>query len=486
MRAIQVTDTRLGKKVPLKTLESGKIRIYACGVTTYDDCHIGHAMQAIFWDVIRRYLEFAGYEVVYVRNYTDVDDKIIARAAERNMTPRELAEQIIAATDRDMANIGVREADYQPKVSETINEIIEMVQSLINQGAAYPTASGDVYYKVREKKDYGKLSHRNPDELRSGTRQLCGDEKQDPLDFALWKHDETPTASWDSPWGPGRPGWHIECSAMAKKFLGSSFDIHGGGRDLVFPHHENEIAQSESANGCDYASYWLHNGLLTINKQKMSKSTGNHITIAQFLNDWPHEVLRYAYLRHHYASNIDFNEDSFHECRKRLLYFYQTLAQLDEFAGSECPSQQGNPTIDTQAALEEFHTAMSDDFNTAAAIGSINRWMKKACELSHQKRTPARRKSAKDLVDYFRTVGQVLGIMENDPAAFISQLKLAILPELGITAAEIEKHITARKQAREAKNFTAADEIRNDLKDKGIELMDRVDRTEWTIRDLSQ
>ncbi|MES2744588.1 MAG: cysteine--tRNA ligase, partial [Bdellovibrionota bacterium] len=282
MREIQVYNTLTGKKEKFETLEPQHVKMYACGVTVYDDCHIGHAMQAIYFDVIRNYLEYVGYKVTYVRNYTDVDDKIIKRSAERKMTPKALVDEIIASSERDMEGLGVRAATHEPRVSESIPQIIEVISDLEKNGYAYSTAEGDVYYRVRKKADYGKLSNRKTDELQAGTRDLVKGDKEDELDFALWKCDATEGASWDSPWGRGRPGWHIECSAMAKMYLGKSFDIHGGGRDLVFPHHENEIAQSEAANSCKYANVWMHSGLLTIEKSKMSKSLGNHILISKF------------------------------------------------------------------------------------------------------------------------------------------------------------------------------------------------------------
>ena len=269
---IQIYNTLTQKKEILQTLEKGHVRIYACGITTYDDCHIGHAMQAIFFDVIRQYLEFVGYKVTYVRNYTDVDDKIIEKAAKLNISPKQLSLQIIRSADKDMNDLYVRPADVQPRVSDNIAEIIEMIEVLVRKQAAYVTNEGDVYYRVGDKKDYGKLSNQYLKELRVNTRNTSSNKKENALDFALWKKDNVADACWDSPWGKGRPGWHIECSALAKKFLGESFDIHGGGRDLVFPHHENEIAQSESANGKPFARYWMHSGLVTINGQKMSKS----------------------------------------------------------------------------------------------------------------------------------------------------------------------------------------------------------------------
>lgn len=332
MQEVFVQNTLTGKKERLVPIRPGHVSIYACGVTTYDHYHIGHALQAIYFDMICRYLRYAGYKVTYVRNYTDVDDKIINRAKDLGISPQKLAQDIIESSEEDMIALGCIAPDFAPRVSRSIPEIIAMVEDLIRNGAAYATPDGDVYYRVRSKSDYGKLSNRKVDELRAGTRDLVEGGKEDPLDFALWKHDETEGASWDSPWGKGRPGWHIECSAMSKIHLGPSFDIHGGGRDLIFPHHENEIAQSESANKCSYANIWIHSGLLTIEKQKMSKSLGNHIALKDFLKKWPAEALRLAYLQHHYGSNIDFHKDTFKKAHQRLFYYYSTLGTLDDLA----------------------------------------------------------------------------------------------------------------------------------------------------------
>ena len=327
MQEVRITNTLTGKKETLQPIEPGHVKMYACGVTVYDHCHIGHAMQAIYFDVIRNFLEFIGYKVTYVRNYTDVDDKIIKKANERGISPKTLVDEIIESCSTDMKNLGVRPATFEPRVSECIPDIISMIETLIENGSAYESA-GDVYYRVRSKPDYGKLSNRNPDQLRAGTRDLASGDKEDSLDFALWKKDDVKDASWDSPWGKGRPGWHIECSVMAKNSLGDNFDIHGGGRDLVFPHHENEIAQSESANQCSYANIWVHSGLLTIEKQKMSKSLGNHILIQDFLKKWAPEVLRLAYLNQQYSSNSDFSENVFKSCARKLLYYYESLHLL--------------------------------------------------------------------------------------------------------------------------------------------------------------
>jgi cysteinyl-tRNA synthetase len=475
---ILVTNTLTRRKEPLKPLRTGSnhIGMYACGVTVYDDCHIGHAMQAIFFDVIRRYLQFAGYEVTYVRNFTDVDDKIIDRARQRGMSPARLAQDMIDSSERDMNAIGVRPADHQPRVSEMIPQIIRMIEQLITNDAAYATSSGDVYYRVRRKRDYGKLSGRNPDELRSGTRDLVQGEKEDPLDFALWKKDDVPDASWDSPWGRGRPGWHIECSAMSKEFLGNSFEIHGGGRDLVFPHHENEIAQSESANKAPYASCWMHCGLLTIDKQKMSKSLGNHITIQEFLKSWTPEVLRFGILQYHYSSNVDFSKAVFAQCHRRLLYFYETIDLLAQMAGNRAVASTDHWLI------VEFNKAMADDFNTAAALAGLSKAMKNARELVTGKKSAPKTAEAAQLLDAIHQLGAVLGLFEQDPKIATRDLKMRLLPELGITEAEIQAAIRKRAEARAAKDFVAADSARNELLARGIELRDGTTGTDWSFK----
>lgn len=484
MRQIYVMNTLTGQKEVLEPIEPGHVKMYACGVTVYDNCHIGHAMQAVYFDVIRRYLEFAGYRVTYVRNYTDVDDKIINRAKELGIKPAELAKQIIASTEKDMAALKMKPPTYEPKVSESIPEIIAMIEDLISNSYAYATKSGDVYYRVRKKADYGKLSNRDPEELRSGTRELVAGEKEDELDFALWKHDLTEGASWPSPWGQGRPGWHIECSAMSKKHLGVSFDIHGGGRDLIFPHHENEIAQSEAANGHFYAKYWLHSGLLTINQQKMSKSLGNHILISDFLAKYPAEVLRLAYLQHHYSSNVDFTEEIFKDCMRRLLYFYESMQKLDEIIqsgpepGNEVELLAGhNP----DELVERFHEAMSQDFSTVNSLKELHQGFRKANELAKVKKSASKVKTAQAYRDTFRTLFGVFGMLTEEPYAFIEGLKKRILPDLGLTETDIDQLIEQRQDARRRKDFAEADRIRDQLLSRGIEVMDTPEGTKWTI-----
>ncbi len=483
LREIRVTNTLTRQKEVLETVEPGCVRMYGCGVTTYDYCHIGHALQAVFLDIIRRYLRYVGYKVIYVRNHTDVDDKIIDRARERGLRPDELAESMVQAADEDMASLGIEPADFEPRVSQTIPEIIAMIKTLVENGSAYATASGDVYYRVRNKKDYGKLSGRKLDEMRSGTRDLVQGDKEFALDFALWKHDETEGVSWDSPWSRGRPGWHIECSAMAKKYLGDRFDIHGGGRDLVFPHHENEIAQSESANQTEFARYWLHNGLVTINKQKMSKSLGNHLLIRDALKKWPAEVLRLSIISKHYSSNVDFSEQGFVDSFGRLYYYYETIEQLDAAAAGGDPDGTLVAGYDPAQVVESFHEAMSDDFNTARALAEFNEGMRKANELVQNKFPMVhKRNTAAAYRRVFAELGGVLGIGERPAQDALAELKEQMLPRLELTSEEILDRIAERKLAREQKDFALADRIREELEARGIELRDRPDGTDWAIR----
>ena len=481
MREIQLLNTLTGKKEKLETLEPNHVRMYACGVTVYDNCHIGHAMQAVYFDVIRNYFEYSGYRVTYVRNYTDVDDKIINRARERGITPKALVDAIIKSSEEDMTAIGVRPANHQPRVSDSIPQIVAMIQTLIQKGFAYANAEGDVYYRVLKKADYGKLSNRKLDELRIGTRDLANCDKENEMDFTLWKHDDTAGASWASPWGKGRPGWHIECSAMSKMFLGSSFDIHGGGRDLVFPHHENEIAQSEAANGCMYARYWMHSGLLTINKQKMSKSLGNHILIKDFVARFPGEVLRLAYLYFHYTSNVDFSEATFRQAARRLLYFYESLQDLDRLAEDAPAQEKLLPGFDPQQLTQSFHREMSNDFGTVGALRELLIGFRKANELKQGKKSPAKSFTAKVYASLFRELFGVFGLLKLDPQTFNSQLKTQILNEMNLAESEVDRLIQERNTARQNKDWARADAVRQELLQLNIEVMDAPEGTRWTI-----
>ncbi len=485
MNPIQIQNSLSGAKETLEPIETKRVRIYACGVTTYDHAHIGHAMPAIYFQMIRNYLRYRGYGVLYVRNYTDVDDKIIARASESGLSPATLAQDMINSYEEDMLRLGLEQPDASPRVSECIPDIIDLIEDIIANGAGYATSSGDVYFRVRARPDYGKLSNRRIDDLQAGARIIVQGQKEDELDFALWKNDHTPDASWPSPWGTGRPGWHIECSAMAKKYLGATFDIHGGGRDLIFPHHENEIAQSEAANKRPYAKVWMHSGLMTINQQKMSKSLGNHILIRDFLKEWPAEVLKYAILSNHYSSNIDFSNDSFYQSFCRVLYMYRSLCEL-ELLGAGTQTADGGPNIEGYLPDElrkDFKAAMDDDFNSCKAIGMLNRWLRKANELKSLKASPARAHTAAALAKAFRETFLVLGLIQaKDIREAYLQMKLAFLPRLGMSESEVLTQIAARNQARTSKDFKTSDLIRDQMSQKGIELMDGPSGTEWGIR----
>ncbi len=475
---IYLNNSLTAKKELFEPIEAGLVKIYACGVTPYDDCHIGHAMQAIYFDIIRNYFESNGYRVIYVRNFTDVDDKIINRAKNMGLSPRHLAETMMSSEKEDMAALKIRPANFQPKVSETIPEIIAMTQALIDSGQAYVTPKGDVYFRVSMKKDYGKLSNRKPEELLTGSRELAGTEKLDSLDFALWKRDDVPDASWESPWGRGRPGWHIECSAMAKKFLGDSFDIHGGGRDLIFPHHENEIAQSECANHAEFARYWLHSGLLTIKHQKMSKSIGNTITIKAFLKNWHPEVLRIGFLQNQYSSNVNFAEDIFLNCRKRLFYFYKTLDQIDSLDPKIEGSLKPTDEKELKRVDEDFNSAMADDFNTPLALAVLN----KIARWANQKLAdPSAVQLLRKLAEQLRKSAKILGLLQENPATFIDSHKTKILSELGFSETTLLSLIQERQEARQRKAWQESDQVRAQLTEKGISLNDHANGTSWTL-----
>jgi len=492
--SLRLYNTLSGKKEEFRPLEPGKVRMYVCGVTVYDYCHIGHARANIVFDIVYRYLRYAGFEVTYVRNYTDVDDKIINRANERGISSRELSEQFIRAFDEDMAALNLALPTHQPKATEYIDEIVSLVQRLIDKGLAY-ASGGDVYYSVAKFPDYLKLSGRTMEEMQAGARIAPGEQKRNPMDFALWKAAKPGEPAWDSPWGPGRPGWHIECSAMSSSLLGETFDIHGGGRDLIFPHHENEIAQSEGASGKPFVRYWLHNGFVNVNQEKMSKSLGNFFTIRDILKTYDPEVVRFFILTAHYRSPIDFSDQNLEDAKAGLTRFYEalqnaakTLALHPVPEGANCPqiSDDEREVYDLFEALEDrFAEAMDDDFNTALAIGhlfdgvrGLNRLVAKgnfsACPLSLQ--------VLEEGVQAIRKLGDVLGILHSDPDLWLEKQKSAGLADAGLAAEAIEALIAERQQARKDRNFARADQIRNELTARGIELLDSKDGTTWKVK----
>lgn len=458
---IKLYNTMTRRKQSLVPLEPGKVRMYVCGMTVYDYCHLGHARVMVAFDVVTRYLRWRGLDVIYVRNITDIDDKILRRAEENGESITALTERMIAAMHEDEARLGVLRPDHEPRATGHVAEIISMIDTLIDKGYAYPAANGDVYYRVRKFADYGKLNNRNLDEMRAGARVDIDEHKEDPLDFVLWKAAKPGEASWTSPWGEGRPGWHIECSAMSKCCLGDTFDIHGGGPDLTFPHHENEIAQSEAANGKPFVNTWMHAGAVRVNQEKMSKSLGNFFTIREVLEVHDPEVVRYLLVASHYRSPINYAPESLAEARKSLERFYTALD------GVELANEA---TVEDAHYQARFTAAMDDDFNTPEALSVL---FELARELNRAKQEdPAK---APELAAELRRLGGVLGLFGQEPASFLKGMQ-AVLP---LAEEEIEARIARRTAAKQARDFAAADAIRDELAALGIVLKDSREGTGW-------
>jgi cysteinyl-tRNA synthetase len=485
--ALRVYNTMTQKKEEFIPLQQGRIGMYACGVTVYDLCHIGHARSAVVFDVIYRYLQYKGYEVTYVRNFTDVDDKIIKRAQEEGVGTEEIAARYIKEFYADMGALGMLPPTIEPKATEHIPEMIALVQRLIEKGHAYQVER-DVYYAVESFPDYGKLSKRSLDEMQAGARVEVDARKKNPLDFALWKAAKPGEPSWASPWGQGRPGWHIECSAMSQKYLGDTLDIHGGGKDLIFPHHENEIAQVEGATGKTFARFWLHNGFVNIDKEKMSKSLGNFLTIKEILKGYHPEVVRLFLLSRHYRSPIDFSPQGMEEAHQNLERFYQTLAGIDEALQKTAGKQKGKSAPEETAALKKaeafaqrLEEAMDDDFNTTAALAPL---FELSRDLNRVLQGPSEGDKAilRKGKEAFAKAGKVLGIFQQDPHVFLERERQRMTQALTtITPEEIYKLIKERDQARGKKNWKRADEIRNRLATQGIVLEDGPQGTTWRM-----
>jgi len=481
--SLSVYNTLSNQLEGFEPKQPGKVGIYACGVTVYDICHIGHAMQAIIYDVIRNYFEFLGYSVTYIRNYTDIDDKIIDRAKEMGIPALELSEKMIQATRDDMALLGVEPANQEPKVSENMDEIIALIQQLVDRGHAYE-ADGDVYFDVKTFEEYGKLSNRCLDDMMSGARIQVNQSKRNPGDFALWKKAKPGEVFWNSPWSEGRPGWHIECSAIAMKFLGESFDIHGGGKDLIFPHHENEIAQSECATGKAFARYWIHNGLVTIENRKMSKSINNFLSIRDAVAKYYPETIRFTILSHHYTANIDFSGKSFYDAYHRMLYFYNTLQKIDQvceqFPDAPETIPQGLEVPDIRNAFIE---AMNDDFNTAVALREIGACFKFLNDLLAAKKPKLKQKvhTLKTQAEALRACLKVLGIGGRPPEEAIKDIQAYLINDKNIDTQAVQARLEQREAARAAKDWARADEIRDQLTEDGICIMDTPQGTVWQV-----
>jgi len=468
-------------------LRGNAVSMYVCGITAYDYCHIGHARSAVVFDVLVRYLRHKGYDVTFVRNFTDVDDKIIKRANEVGANSKDIAEKFIGEFYVDMDALGVLRADVEPKCTEHITEMTALTQSLIDKGHAYATQSGDVYFKVRSFSGYGKLSGRNIEDLVSGARVEPGEEKQDPLDFALWKAAKPGEPSWKSPWGLGRPGWHLECSAMSEKYMPLPLDIHGGGQDLAFPHHENEIAQSEAATGKEFAKFWVHNGFVQINSEKMSKSLGNFFTIRDITAKFLPEVLRYFLLTMHYRSPLDFSFDALEEGEKGVRRIYAALAQIDAaLAGakwSKTPLPQD--ILDEQTGYEKgFVEAFEDDVNTAAALGHLFGMVRLAGRVLEDKAL-RKAEAGRDLLA--RIKGEVakwsgvLGVFAREPEAFLADLKACRAARAGIDPAKVEALLADRLEARKNKDFARSDAIRDELAAMKVEVKDTPQGQTWDV-----
>jgi cysteinyl-tRNA synthetase len=471
---LEIYNTPEKRKKPFVPLSGNQVGMYACGVTVYDMSHIGHARSMIVFDTIARFLRRKGYALTFVRNFTDVDDKIIARANQEGVTCRELAERYIDEFSKDMFILKVQKADIEPKATEHIPQIIEMVRILMDKGLAYE-ADGSVYYRVSQFRPYGCLSGRRLEEMLAGARVDIEEKKEDPLDFVLWKRSKEGEPWWESPWSKGRPGWHIECSAMSTHYLGPTLDIHGGGKDLMFPHHENEIAQSEGVYGVPFVRYWIHNGFVTIESEKMSKSLGNFLTIREITKDVHPEILRLLLLSSHYRSPIDFSKEALETSRSGLLRFYEMLARINQAS-----TAKGNPRLipPIEAFKTRFDEAMYDDFNTAKAIAEIHEFTTAVNKtLDQAQAVTMHDKSA--LESALTDVSAVLGILEEDPVPFLEKMKHAGISLTGLSLQDINELIRERNNARNQKDFKRADEIRDMLQNKGIQVKDTPSGTLW-------
>ncbi|MDR3322613.1 MAG: cysteine--tRNA ligase [Zoogloeaceae bacterium] len=458
---LSIYNSLTREKQPFTPLIPGKVGMYVCGMTVYDYCHLGHARVMVSFDAVVRWLKISGFQVTYVRNITDIDDKIIRRAAENGESIASLTGRFIAAMHEDAAALGVQTPDHEPRATQFVPRMQKLIQKLETKGLAYLAANGDVNYSVRKFTGYGKLSGKSLDDLRAGERVEVETAKQDPLDFVLWKRAKPGEPSWPSPWGDGRPGWHIECSAMSSQLLGEHFDIHGGGQDLQFPHHENEIAQSEGAHGKTFVNYWMHNGFVRVDDEKMSKSLGNFFTIRDVLKEYDPEVVRFFILRVHYRSPLNYSDAHLKDARASLNTLYFTLRDVP-------PAPHETAIIDWRhPAAARFQAAMEDDFDTHGAIAAL-------FELAQETRA---RNDAR-LAALLKALGGVLGLLTRDPQDYL-RAPVGASKETGLTEAEIKTRIAQRQTAKQNRNFAAADRLRDELKTAGILLEDSPQGTTW-------
>ncbi len=458
---LQVYNTQSRSKEAFKPIHEGQVNLYVCGMTVYDLCHVGHARVMVFFDVVVRHFRALGYKVNYVRNITDIDDKIINRANENGEDFRDLVDRFISALNEDTEALGIEPPTSEPRATQSMDEIIGMVQKLVDNGKAYAAENGDVYCDVSSIEDYGKLSGKNIEELQAGARVEVGDVKRAPMDFALWKAAKPNEPSWESPWGQGRPGWHIECSAMSTCALGNHFDIHGGGMDLIFPHHENEIAQSEGATGEKFVNYWMHVGFVRVDDEKMSKSLNNFFTIRDVLKKYPAEVVRYFLLTSHYRSPLNYTEENLDNAQAALTRFYNTLRGVETAAPGDALREEWET---------RFNAAMDDDFNTPEALSVLFELAREVNRLNDENDG-----KANELAAVLRQLGGQLGLLQHNPEEFLR----GDAGEDGLSDAEIDQLIADRAQARAEKNWAESDRIRDLLTEKGVILEDAATGTTW-------
>jgi cysteinyl-tRNA synthetase len=452
---LKIYNSLAREKQAFAPIEPDRVRMYVCGMTVYDYCHLGHARVMVVFDVVRRWLHAIGYQVIYVRNITDIDDKIIRRAQENGETVAALTARFIRAMDEDNAALGVEKPDFEPRATDHVSGMQEMIGVLERRGFAYRAANGDVNYSVRKFPGYGKLSGKSLDDLRAGERVEVNAAKQDPLDFVLWKRAKEGEPFWESVWGRGRPGWHIECSVMSSALLGKHFDIHGGGQDLQFPHHENEIAQSEGANQETFVNYWMHNGFVRVDNEKMSKSLGNFFTVREVRAKYDPEVIRFCIIRAHYRSPINYSDQTLDEAKQALTRLYTALKGFEVEAG---PVDWDRP----YASL--FREAMNDDFNTPEAVAVL-------FDLANE----VNRSRAEEQAHLLKSLGGILGLLQREPQAFLQ----ALPADGGLAPEQIEERIAARAAARKNRNFAEADRIRDELLEAGVALEDTPQETIW-------
>jgi cysteinyl-tRNA synthetase len=484
---MQLYNTLTRAKETFEPQVPGKVRMYVCGITAYDLCHIGHARSAVVFDILVRFLRHTGLAVTFVRNFTDIDDKIIKKAADEGIPAHEVAEKYIKAFYEDMDKLGIGRADIEPRCTDHIREMIAVTELLIEKDQAYVTLDGDVYFRVRTHDEYGRLSNRNLEELRAGVRFAPDSAKEDPLDFALWKSAKPGEPSWDSPWGKGRPGWHLECSAMSAKYMELPLDIHGGGLDLIFPHHENEIAQTKKALDKDLARYWVHNGFVQINQEKMSKSLGNFFTIRDILTKFLPETLRFFLITQHYRSPLDFSFEAMEEAEKGLRRIYSAKAEMEEALARAkwTPTALPKEYVDELSAIESaWDSSMEDDLNTAGALGQVFtavRLARRAMDDKALRKSKGARELWERILADIQGWGAILGVFNQDSVHFLADLRAIRARRKEIDPAAVERLLEERAQARRDKDFSRSDTIREELQRMSVEVKDTPTGQEWEV-----